>query len=53
MTGRKRDELLDDIAIQDITHPDDLTNYASLLEKMFTAGEAFVIQKRYIRAGRR
>ena len=50
MTGRKRDELLDDIAMQDITHPDDLTNYASLLEKMFTAGEAFVIQKRYIRS---
>ena len=50
MTGRKRDELLNDIAIQNITHPDDLTNYASLLEKMFTAGEAFVIQKRYVRA---
>jgi two-component system, chemotaxis family, CheB/CheR fusion protein len=50
MTGRKREELLNDIAMQDITHPDDVASYASLLEKMFTAGEAFVMQKRYIMA---
>ncbi len=31
MTGRKREELLKDIAMQDITHPDDLGCYASLL----------------------
>ena len=49
MTGRKREELLKDIAMQDITHPDDLGCYASLLEKMFTAGQAFVLQKRYMR----
>ena len=35
--------------MQDITHPDDRARYAALLEKMFTAGEAFVIQKRYMR----
>jgi two-component system, chemotaxis family, CheB/CheR fusion protein len=48
MTGRKREELLNDISMQDITHPDDLASYASLLEKMFIAGEAFVMQKRYM-----
>ena len=50
VTGRKPDELLNGIRMQDITHPDDLACYASLLERMFTAGQAFVIQKRYIRA---
>jgi two-component system, chemotaxis family, CheB/CheR fusion protein len=50
MTGRKREELLKDIAMQDITHPDDLECNASLLRRMFTAGEAFVMQKRYVKA---
>jgi two-component system CheB/CheR fusion protein len=49
LTGRKPEKLLNGLGMRDITHPDDRARYAALLEKMFTAGEAFVIQKRYMR----
>jgi hypothetical protein len=43
--GRKREELLDGMAMQDIMHPDDRACYASLLEKMSATEQAFVSQK--------
>ena len=49
LTGRKPEKLLNGLGMQHITHPDDRARYAALLEKMFTAGEAFVMQKRYMR----
>ena len=49
LTGRKPEKLLNGLGMQDITHPDDRARYAALLAKMFTAGEAFVMQKRYMR----
>lgn len=48
ITGRSREELLQ-LRMQDITHPDDLINNASLFERLVQSAEPFEIEKRYIR----
>jgi PAS domain S-box-containing protein len=46
--GRGRDELLQ-LRMQDCTHPDDLPNNMPLFRRALEMGEAFEIEKRYLR----
>jgi PAS domain S-box-containing protein len=46
--GRRRDELLQ-LRMQDCTHPDDIPNNVTLFHRAVESGEAFEIEKRYLR----
>ncbi|HEX8820591.1 MAG TPA: ATP-binding protein [Archangium sp.] len=46
--GRSHEELLH-LRMQDITHPEDLGRNISLLERAVRGGQAFTIEKRYLR----
>ncbi|UVF22719.1 PAS domain S-box protein (plasmid) [Microvirga terrae] len=46
--GRRRDELLQ-LSMQDCTHPDDLAHNVTLFRRALKLGEAFEIEKRYLR----
>jgi PAS domain S-box-containing protein len=46
--GRRSDELLQ-LRMQDCTHPDDLPHNMVLFQRALEAGEAFEIEKRYLR----
>jgi PAS domain S-box-containing protein len=46
--GRRRDELLQ-LRMQDCTHPDDLAHNVTLFRRALELGEAFEIEKRYLR----
>jgi PAS domain S-box-containing protein len=46
--GRPRDELLQ-LRMQELTHPDDLPHNMLLFRRALEAGEAFEIEKRYLR----
>ncbi|MFC7515833.1 PAS domain S-box protein [Herbaspirillum sp. GCM10030257] len=48
IVGRTRENLLN-LRMQDITHPDDLSQNMSLFKKAITCGEPFEIEKRYVR----
>lgn len=48
IVGRSREELLS-LRMQDITHPDDLSKNLPLFKRTLEQGEAFEIDKRYIR----
>jgi PAS domain S-box-containing protein len=48
LVGRSRDELMR-LNVADITHPDDLPTNLRLLERLAATGEAFSIEKRYVR----
>jgi PAS domain S-box-containing protein len=48
ITGRSREELLS-LAMQDITHPDDLPANVQLFNGMLATGQAFEVEKRYVR----
>ncbi|MBM1174322.1 PAS domain S-box protein, partial [Microvirga arabica] len=47
--GRRSDELLQ-LRMQDCTHPDDLPHNMVLFQRALEAGEAFEIEKRYLRS---
>ena len=49
ITGYTREELLNGLRMQDITHPDDVPENLRLFERAVEAGEPFQIEKRYIR----
>jgi len=49
MVGRSREELTA-VRMQDITHPDDLSHNSVLFRRAVQSGEAFEIEKRYLRA---
>jgi two-component system, sensor histidine kinase len=49
MLGRSREELLT-LRVQDVTHPDDLARNLSLFMRAVETGEAFTIDKRYLRS---
>ncbi len=49
ITGYSREQLLGGMRMQDITHPDDLPGNLRLFQQAIEAGEAFEIEKRYIR----
>ena len=48
IVGRSKEELLD-LRMQDLTHPDDLPLNLELFQRLVDRGEAFVIEKRYVR----
>lgn len=48
IVGRTREELLN-MRMNDITHPEDLPGITPLMENMYTTGESFTIEKRYVR----
>ncbi|MBL0405243.1 PAS domain S-box protein [Microvirga aerilata] len=49
ISGYTRDKLLSGLRMQDITHPDDLPENLRLFQQAIKAGEAFEIEKRYVR----
>ncbi len=49
IAGYSREQLLGGLRMQDITHPDDLPGNLRLFQQAVEAGEAFEIEKRYIR----
>ena len=49
MLGRSREELLT-LRVQDVTHPDDLARNLPLFMRTVETGEAFTIDKRYLRS---
>nr|WP_268995511.1 PAS domain S-box protein [Microvirga roseola] len=49
IVGRTREELLSGLRMQDITHPDDLPRNVSQFQTVPRTGEAFEIEKRYLR----
>ncbi|WP_201836048.1 PAS domain-containing sensor histidine kinase [Microvirga zambiensis] len=49
ITGYTREELLNGLRMQDVTHPDDLPENLRLFRRAVGAGEPFLIEKRYIR----
>ncbi len=49
MLGRSREELLT-LRVQDVTHPDDLARNMPLFMRTVETGEAFTIDKRYLRS---
>lgn len=48
IVGRSREELLS-LRMQDLTHPDDLTNNLPLFEDAVAGGPSFEIEKRYLK----
>jgi PAS domain S-box-containing protein len=49
IAGRTRDELLGSLRMQDITHPDDLPANLREFRRVPETGEAFEVEKRYLR----
>ncbi|MDP8921019.1 MAG: PAS domain S-box protein, partial [Pseudomonadota bacterium] len=49
ISGYSQEQLLGGLRMQDITHPDDLPDNLRLFKQAIEAGEAFEIEKRYIR----
>ena len=49
ITGYRRDQLLNKMRMQDITHPDDLPINQELFKRLTAGGTSFEIEKRYIR----
>jgi PAS domain S-box-containing protein len=49
MLGRSREELLT-LRVRDVTHPDDLARNMPLFARAVETGEAFTIDKRYLRS---
>jgi PAS domain S-box-containing protein len=49
LVGYSREELLE-MRMQDISHPEDLTNNSELFTRLITDGVPFEIEKRYIRS---
>lgn len=47
--GRRREELLDGMRMQDVTHPDDLSPNLLRFERLVREGQPFLIEKRYVR----
>lgn len=48
IVGYSREELLDGMKLQDITHPDDLSKTVENLRLLVETGTAFEVEKRYI-----
>ncbi|HEX5810258.1 MAG TPA: PAS domain S-box protein, partial [Anaerolineales bacterium] len=49
ITGYTRRELLNEMRMQDITHPDDLAKNSELFARLAADGTSFEIEKRYVR----
>ena len=52
IVGRRRDDILNGASLLDLTHPDDRPIAGPKLERMFSSGDSFAIEKRYTRPGR-
>ncbi|HEY3473856.1 MAG TPA: PAS domain S-box protein, partial [Anaerolineales bacterium] len=49
ITGYRRSELLNNMGMEDVTHPDDLQKNLEQFERLAADGTSFEIEKRYIR----
>ena len=50
MTGYSREQLLNEMRMQDVTHPDDLPKNLELFGRLMAERTSFEIEKRYIRS---
>ena len=50
ITGYSRQQLLNEMRMQDVTHPDDLPKNLELFGRLMAEGTSFEIEKRYIRS---